>query len=60
MVTTQGGVQLQVAVPPGIQPGQTFQVAFQAALPTMPMATPVARGRRWQTPVARGFVELVG
>ena len=42
MVTTQGGVQLQVAVPPGIQPGQTFQVAFQAALPTMPMATPVA------------------
>ena len=42
MVTTQGGVQLQVAVPPGIQPGQTFQVAFQAALPTMPMASPVA------------------
>ena len=35
MVTTQGGVQVQVAVPPGIQPGQTFQMV----LPAMPMAT---------------------
>jgi hypothetical protein len=29
MMVTLGGVRVQVAVPPGIQPGQTFQVAFQ-------------------------------